>query len=164
MAGWGRRIRAALGMGFTWAAAWFAAGVLLARVPGFYSDLPFALLFAPLGFITGIIFSGILVAIASRRTFDGVSLPRFAGWGAASGLLLSGIFVVGAVLRGASAWGEFLVFGPALAISSAACAAGSLALARRAERRELATPGGDEAGPELTEGEKRELLGRRAPS
>ena len=56
-----RRIRAAIGIGLTWAAAWFGAGILLARVPGFYSDLPFALLFAPLGFVTGVIFSGILV-------------------------------------------------------------------------------------------------------
>ena len=97
---WGRRIRAAIGMGLTWAAAWFGAGILLARVPGFYSDLPFALVFAPLGFLTGIIFSGILVGIEGRRGFDRTSLSRFAGWGAASGLLLSGIFVVGAALRG----------------------------------------------------------------
>src|SRR5256885_7059050 len=76
---WGRRIRAAIGMGLTWGAAWFAAGLLLARVPGFYSDLPFALLFAPLGFVTGIIFSGILVGIESRRGFDRTSLSRFAG-------------------------------------------------------------------------------------
>ncbi len=75
---WGRRIRAAIGMGLTWGAAWFGAGILLARVPGFYSDLPFAVLFAPLGFVTGIMFSGILVVI-ERRRFDRVSLPRFAG-------------------------------------------------------------------------------------
>jgi hypothetical protein len=133
---------------------------LLARVPGFYSDLPFALLFAPLGFITGIIFSGILVAIEGRRKFDRMSLPRFAGWGAVSGLLLSGIFVVGAALRGASLWREFLTFGPALAIASAVCAAGSLAVARRAERRELPGPSGDPDEAGLTEQEKRELLGR----
>jgi hypothetical protein len=64
-----------------------------------------ALLFAPLGFFTGIIFSGILV--------------------------------VGAALRGEALWGEFLLFGPALTAAGAVCAAGSLALARRAERREL---------------------------
>jgi len=134
---WGRRIRAAIAMGFTWAAAWFVAGVLLARVPGLFSDVPFAILFAPLGFVTGILFSGILVAIEGRRGFERLSLSRVASWGAASGLLLSGIFVAGAALRGASAWGEFLVFGPPLAVASAVCAAGSLAMARRAERREL---------------------------
>jgi len=157
---WGRRIRGAIGMGLTWGAAWFGAGILLARVPGFYSDLPFALLFAPLGFVTGIIFSGILVVSERGRSFARMSLPRFAGWGAVGGLLLSGIFVAGAALRGGALWGEFLVFGPALAISGAVCAAGSLAMAKRAERRELPGPSGNPAEAELTEDEKRELLGR----
>jgi len=157
---WGRRIRAAIGMGLIWGAAWFAAGILLARVPGFYSDLPFALLFAPLGFVTGIVFSGILVAIEGRRRFDRMSLSRFAGWGAVSGFLLSGIFVVGAALRGGPVWGEFLVFGPPLAMAGAVCAAGSLAVARWAERRELPGPSGDPAEAELTEDKKGELLGR----
>lgn len=100
---WARRIRAAIRMGLTWAAAWFAAGVLLARVPGFFSDLPFALVFAPLGFMTGVLFSGILVAIEGRRGFERMSLSRFAGWGAASGLLLSGIFVIAVAVRGGDA-------------------------------------------------------------
>jgi hypothetical protein len=152
---WGRRIRAAIGMGLTWGAVWFGAGILLARVPGFDSDLPFALLFAPLGFVTGIIFSGILVGIEGRRGFDRTSLPRFAGWGAASGLLLSGIFVVGAAFRGAALWGEFLVFGPPLAMASAVCAAGSLAVARWGERRELPGDSRHPAEAELTEDEKR---------
>ena len=157
---WGRRIRAAIGMGLIWGAAWFGTGLLLARVPGFNSDLPFALLFAPLGFVTGIIFSGVLVVIERRRRFDRVSLSRFAGWGAVSGLLLSGIFVVGAALRGGALWGEFLVFGPPLAMASAVCAAGSLAMARRAERRELRGPSGDPAEAELTKDKKGELLVR----
>jgi hypothetical protein len=157
---WGRRIRGAIGMGLAWGAAGFGAGILLARVSSFDVDVPFALLFAPLGFLAGIMFSGILVVIKDRRGFDRMSLSRFAGWGAVSGLLLSGIFVVGAALRGASLWGEFLVFGPGLATASAVCAAGSLALARRAERRELPGPSGDPAEAELTEDEKRELLGR----
>ena len=157
---WGRRIRAALGMGLTWGAAWFGAGLLLARVPGFYSDLPFALLFAPLGFVTGVVFSGLLVAIEGRRRFDRMSLSRFAGWGAVSGLLLSGIFVVGAALRGQSIWAEFLVFGPPLAIASAVCAASSLAMARRAERRELGGPSREPAEAKLTKDAHRELVGR----
>jgi len=156
---WGRRIRAAIGMGLTWGAAWFGAGILLARVPGFYSDLPFALLFAPLGFVTGIIFSGILVAVERRRRIDRVSLARFAGWGVVSGLLLSGIFVAAAALRGGSAWGEFLVFGPSLATASAVCAAGSLAMARRAERRELPGPSGDPAEAEPARRPRRSVRG-----
>ena len=157
---WGRRIRGAIGMGLAWGAAGFGAGILLARVSSFDVDLPFALLFAPLGFFAGIIFSGILVVIEGGRGFDRMSILRFAGWGAVSGLLLSGIFVVGAALRGEALWGEFLVFGPVLATASAVCAAGSLAVARRAERRELPGPSGNPAEAELTEHEKRELLGR----
>jgi hypothetical protein len=160
MKNWWRRIRASVGMGLIWGVAWFGAGILLARVPGFHSDLPFALLFAPLGFVTGIIFSGILMGIEGRRGFDRASLSRYAAWGAASGLLLSGVFVLGAALRGAALWGEFLVFGPPLAIASAVCAAGSLAIARRADRRELPGDSGHPAEAELTEDKKRELLGR----
>jgi hypothetical protein len=146
-------------MGLTWGAAGFGLGALLARVPGFSSDLPFALLFAPLGFATGIIFSGILVAIESRRKVDRISLPRFAGWGAMSGLLLSGIFAVAAGFRGENLWREFLLFGPPLTMASAVCAAGSLAVARWSEKRELRSSP-DPAKAELTDDEKRELLGR----
>ena len=129
-----RRIRGAIGIGLTWAAAWGVAGGVPARVPGFDSDLPFPLLFAPLGLVTGVIFSGILVAIERRRSFDRLSLSRFAAWGAVSGLLLSGIIVVAAGLRAESMWDEFRLFGPPLVLGSAASAAGSLALARRAQR------------------------------
>jgi len=145
---WGRRILAAVGMGLTWGAAWFAAGIVVARVPGFYSDLPFALLFAPFGFVTGILFSGILAAIEGRRRLDRMSLSHFAAWGAVSGLLLAVFF---AALRGKTLGKELLVFGLPLAIAGAVCAAGSLAMARRAERRELGGP---------SEDAKRELLGR----
>jgi hypothetical protein len=147
-------------MGLIWGVAWSAAGALLARVPGFYSDLPFPLLFAPLGFVTGIIFSGILVGIEGRRGFERASLSRFAGWGAASGLLLSGIVVFAAALRGGDWWGEFLLFGPPLAMAGAVCAAGSLAIARRAELREVPGDSGHPAMDERPHDGKRELLGR----
>ena len=131
---WVRRIRAAIGMGLTWGAAWGLAGGLLARVPSFYSDLPFPYLFAALGFATGVIFCGI-AQTERRRAMRRASLWRSAGWGAVSGLLLSGIFVVGAALRGGAVWREFLTFGPPLATAGAVSAAGSLAVARRAELR-----------------------------
>jgi hypothetical protein len=155
---WGRRIRAAIGMGLTWGAVWSVAAAVLARIPGFNTDLPLPFLFAPLGFFSGVVFSAILVAMAGRLRFDRMSLSRFAAWGAVSGLLLSSVAVVGAALRGGPVWGEFLLFGPALAIASASCAAGSLALARRAERRELSVASGALIDAQLTEDEKRELL------
>lgn len=137
----GRRIRGAIGTGLAWGAAWFGAGILVARVPGFYSDLPFALLLAPFGVATGVIFSEILVVIEGRRGLDRLSLSRFAGWGAVSGLLSA---VVVAALRGETL--EVSVFGPVLALAGGACAAGSLAAARRSEVATLPGPSGGPAG------------------
>jgi hypothetical protein len=130
---WRRWIGAAISTGLTWAAAWFAAGFLVARVPGFFSDLPFAIMFAPFGFVTGIVFSAILIVLEHRRRLDRLSPWIFAAWGAASGLLLAAFF---AALRAQSFGREFLVFAPLLALASAICAAGSVAVTRRAERRE----------------------------
>ena len=128
-----RRIRGAIGMGFTWAAAWSAVGFVPRWVFGIESDLPFPLLFGALGFIAGGTFSGILMLTESRRRLDQLSLPRFAAWGAIGGLLLSALFV-----RGASyGLGEVLAITTTFAVACAVSAAGSLAIARRAVRREL---------------------------
>jgi hypothetical protein len=152
---WLRRIRGAIGMGFTWAAAWFAAGFVPRWVFGFNADLPFPLLFGGLGFIAGITFSGLLVLTEGRRRLDQMSLPRFAGWGAMAGLLLSALFVRGASLG----WGEVLAINATFALACAVSASGSLAVARRAVRRELPDSRGDTAEGELADHEKRNLLG-----
>src|SRR5919204_531474 len=151
---WLRRIRGAIGMGVTWAAAWSAVGFVPRWVFGIYSDLPFPLLFGGLGFIAGVTFSGLLVLTEGRRRFDQMSLPRVAGWGAMGGLLLSALFVRGASLG----WGEVLALAPTFALACAVCASGSLAVARRAVRRELPDIRGDTAEAELTDHEKRKLL------
>lgn len=130
---WLRRIRGAIGMGFIWAAAWSAVGFVPRWVLGINSDLPFSILFGGLGFIAGVTFSGLLVLAEGRRRFDQMSLSRFAGWGAVGGLLLSALFVRGASLGG----GEVLAISTTFALACAACASGSLAVARRAVRREL---------------------------
>jgi hypothetical protein len=93
---WLRHIRGAIGMGVTWAAALFVVGFVPRWVFGFNADLPFPILFGALGFIAGVIFSGLLVLTEGRRRFDELSLPRFAAWGATGGLLLSALFVRGA--------------------------------------------------------------------
>src|SRR5262249_43028420 len=102
-------------------------------VLGITSDLPFPILFGGLGFIAGVTFSGILLLTEGRRRFDQMSMPRFAAWGAAGGILLSALFVRGTSLG----WSEVLAISTSFGRASAVCASGSLALARRATRQEL---------------------------
>ncbi len=71
-------------------------------------------------------------SLALARRADEMSLPRFAAWGAVAGLLLSmpllsalGFSLVNVVLAGVQA------------LMCAGCAAGSLALARRADEMSL---------------------------
>jgi hypothetical protein len=127
-------------MGFTWALAWFGAGMVLLLIVGpDAADVPFPLGFGMFGFLAGATFSVVVGMVEGRRSFDQMSVPRFALWGAVGGLLLSGAFILAAGLDG----GLILVLGPVFALSSAASAAGSLALARRADDRELLGSGSD---------------------
>jgi len=161
MGTWTRRIRGAIGMGITWAAAWSAAGGVPRWVFGVNTDAPLPLVFGVFGFIAGVIFSGVLVLTERRRRFDQMSLPRFAGWGAVGGLFVSALVAKAASLG----WGDVLALAPTLAGASAVCAAGSLGLARRGVRRELAESGGDAAEAELTDRreERPRQVARRAP-
>ena len=151
---WLRRIRGAIGMGFTWAAALFVAGLVPRWVFGFNTDVPIPLVFGVFGFFAGVTFSGLLVLAEGRRRFDQMSLPRFAGWGAMGGLLLSALWARAVSLG----WGDVLAIAPTFALASAVCASGSLAVAKRAVRRELRDTRGGTAEAELTDQEKRKLL------
>jgi hypothetical protein len=162
---WLRRIRGAIGMGLAWGLAWFAAGMvmmlgalLLTGSTG--ADVPYPLGFGALGFFAGVFFSGILGLLGGRRRFDQMSLPRFAGWGAAGGFLFSAVFVLVVSFSEGPAFLSNLVFlGPIFAAAGAGCAAGALALARRAEDKEFLKASGDVAGVGFGEGEQRDLLG-----
>jgi uncharacterized membrane protein YdcZ (DUF606 family) len=143
---WVRRIRGAIGMGFTWGVAWSVAGFVLAVVTRFQADAPFPLIFGVLGFVAGIIFSVVLALTEGGRKLDQMSLPRFAWWGVMGGLLLSAVFAKAASLG----WGDMLAIVPTFAVASAVCASGSLALARRAESRQLPDSRRDAAKAELT--------------
>ena len=150
MGKWLRRIRGAIGMGITWGVAWGVVGSVPRWLFGFNTDVPFPLVFGVLGFIAGVIFSGLLMLTEGRRGFDQMSLPRFAAWGAVGGFLLSAIFTRAASLG----WADALAIAPTFAVASAICASGSLALARRAGMRELP----DIRRDELADHEKRKLL------
>jgi hypothetical protein len=138
---WVKRVRGALGMGLTWAVAGSGAGAIISLGfvvrTGSRPDAPFPIMLGALGFVAGVAFSGVLRLVEGRRRFDQMSLSRFAAWGAGVGLALSGIFFL-AVSRGDPAFLRyFVVVGPVVAVAAAGCAAGSLALARRAHDREL---------------------------
>ena len=158
---WLRRVRGVVGMGLIWAVGGMGVGGLIELLD---NVLPGGLAMASAvdmwpqtlaipGFIAGLVFGAVLAIVGSRRRFDELSLPRFTAWGAVAGLLLGGLTMVLGIRA------------PVLAVTittlgSAVAAAGSLVLARFAERRELLSAGADVTEAGLTEGEARQLLGR----
>lgn len=149
MARWLRRLRGAIGTGLTWGSTWFGAGMvimlgalLLTGSTG--ADIPYPIGFGALGFVAGVTFSGVLGLIEGSRRFEQMSLPRFATWGAAGGFLFSVLFVSAVALaEGPAFLANLAGLAPLFSVAGAGCAAGSLALARRAVDRELLETGED---------------------
>lgn len=150
-----QRVRGAIGMGVIWAVAWSAAGAVPRWLFGFNTDAPLPLIFGVLGFFAGVMFSGLLALTESRRSFDQMSLPRFAAWGAVGGFLLSALWARAISLG----WGDVMAITPTFTLASAVCASSSLALARRAGRRELPPAGQDDADARLADRETGKMLG-----
>ncbi len=151
MTRWTRRLRAAIGMGATWALTWVAAGLVIGASSVVMPSLPwhrfFEIFDAPLpalalpGFIGGALFS-LVVGVAGRKLrFEQLSLPRFTAWGAVGGVLLAFVPHTMAALglatlstRFSSPWElTAIIVGP-ITLLSAASACVTLLLARRASR------------------------------
>jgi hypothetical protein len=122
--------------------------------------------FAVLGFVGGAAFSVVLGAIEGRRTFDQLSLSRFAVWGAFGGLMMwaargavgwSVMGLLGSVGVQGLNW-AYAVSGGVIVLLGAGSAAGSLALARSVDDPELLEAGEGVAEVGLTAKEMRELL------
>jgi hypothetical protein len=146
-------------MGLLWAAGGMGVGGLIEAadnvVPGGLQavhvvDMWPQTLAIP-SFLGGVVFAVVLGIAGARRRFDELSLPQFAAWGAVAGLLLGGLAV---------SIGAPVFFAGITTLWSAAAAAGSLALARRAQDRELLAAGADPGEAGLTEAEARQPLGR----
>jgi hypothetical protein len=146
-----RRIRGAIGIGLTWGAAWFAAGLVFMLVAAPHPENPFFVAWGVLGFVAGLTFAGLLGIIERRRGVDQLSLKRVAGWGAAGGLTLAVIVQV------AGLSGDFLLLAPLFALAGAGCAAGTLALARNGDERHLLHPSAGLPKPILTGRERGKL-------
>ena len=155
---WTKRGRAAIAIGLTWGAAWFAAGMVLLLIVGIgAADVPFPLFFGMLGFFAGVTFSGLLGLFARRRKFSQMSLPHFAGAGALGGVLLSGI-----VNFAAGPTADLLMLGSIFGLAGAVSASGTLALARRTERQESLDSGAESDKPSLGRDVISKRLGRRS--
>jgi hypothetical protein len=148
---WLRRIRGAIGIGLTWAAAWFGAGLvfMVAVVP--HPENPFFVAWGALGFVAGLTFAGILGIIERRRGIDQLSLKRVAGWGALGGLALAVIVQI------AGLTGDFLLLAPLFALAGAGCAAGTLTLARKGDEQQLLRSSADRPETILTPDDRRKL-------
>jgi hypothetical protein len=157
-----RRIRGALGIGLAWAFAWFAAGMVLLFIVGpDAADVPFPLGFGALGFVAGVTFSGVLGLMEGRRSFDQMSLPRFAGWGALGGLLFSVAFVsaVAIFAEGPSFLWNLTFLGPIFAGVVGVSAVGSLAIARAGDDGSLLATGEEMRDAAFSKEEAQDLLG-----
>jgi len=161
-----RYVRGALGMGLIWAVGFSIVGNALnafewlfqgGATPNLLLEIPMG---AMIGFIGGGVFSVALALAGRRRRFDEMSLPRFAALGALVPSL--GLVALG-VLDGGFEWlftPDALGTATYVVLMSAGFAAGTLALARKAEDGRLLEDGADVAAVGLTQEEKRELLGR----
>ena len=108
-------------------------------------------------------FSGVLSLAAHRRRFDELTLTRVAALGAVGGVFVS--LVPAALIAGGLGTPSVPVvaltlslMGP-FAIGGAIAAAGSLALARVSDDRDLLESGREVADVGLSSEEERELLG-----
>ena len=142
---WVKRVRAAVVLGLVWAAVWAPVAVLVGLIidPDGSMDEMWVAIGAYPGFVGGVVFSIVLATAARRRTLAELSLPRVAMWGAAAGLLVGSLpFIFGTPAVGIPLWVLGATVIGSMTLLSAASAAGSLALARRGETRELPAPRG----------------------
>lgn len=140
---WMRRVRGAVGMGLTWALVWAPVAVLMGMAvdPDGSMDEMWPAIGAYPGFLGGVVFSTVLAIAARRRRLDELSIVRVAAWGAVAGLMVGVLpFTIGESASEIPLWQLATVVIGSITLLSAASAAGSLALARRAEKRDV--PGG----------------------
>lgn len=142
---WLRRVRGAVGLGITWALFWAPVAVLIGFIidPDGSLDEMWPAIGAYPGFLGGVLFSVVLGIAARHRRLEELSIPRVAAWGALAGLMVGTLpFLIGDSSSD-RVWLLAAVVIGTITTLSAASAAGSLALAQRAERRAMQDSGID---------------------
>ena len=158
---WLRRIRGAVIIGLIWAVVWAPIGVLIGMIvdPDGSMDEPWLLVGAYPGFLGGVAFAALLGAVGRRRRFGELSVPRFAAWGAAAGLGVGGLWLALASASDPPRWALNAVVVGSVTLLSSISAAGSLALARRAQKGATVGASAHRRDAPLGDGESAELLG-----
>lgn len=163
---WLRRIRGVIGMGLTWALAWgiVGGGLMEAVVDprGEILDMWPQTLAIP-GLITGMLFAGMLALMPGRRRIDDLSMRRVALWGATAGAALAALALAAGALPAVPLLLRAGVIVLPMVGLSAASAAGTLLIARRAARAERLPPGQPEALISRTTDPERSALPPRMP-
>jgi hypothetical protein len=145
---WLRRIRAAVTMGLIWAVPWAVVAVLIGLVvdPDGSMDEMWPAIGAYPGFLGGVLFSIVLSVAERHRRLGELSVRRFGAWGAIAGLVIGVLpFMLGTPSAEIDVARLATVVIGSFTLMSAVSAAGSLALARRAEKREMLRAGGTRA-------------------
>ena len=156
---WLRRLRGVLGIGTLWGVAGTALGTVAGLIVSVSGGLPlldtlveFGLGAGGLGFVLGSGFAGVLTMLERRRTLDELSPGRAALWGGMAGAaaaLVVGISLLpelGAILSVRQLVLLFVAAPGSYGALSAALAAGTVALARRAPAELDSGPTCDEEG------------------
>lgn len=142
---WFRRVRGAIGLGITWALFWAPVAVLIGFIvdPDNSLDEMWPAIGAYPGFLGGVVFSILLGIAARKHRLHELSIGRVAAWGAAAGLMVGTLpFLIGEPASDRVWLLATAVIGTITTLS-AASAAGSLALAQRAERKAMGETGVD---------------------
>lgn len=145
MGSWLRRLRGALGNAVTWAVAWggvgaalglyFGIGALPMGVSIWQAIVGTAASLAAAGFVAGGSFAVVLGVMERNHTLADLRVPRLALWGAVAGMLVPTVQLLVSGFPGGMTT-AMIVMG-ITGLMGAGCSAGSLALARRADRAEL---------------------------
>lgn len=131
---WFERIGRAAMMGLAWGGAWVPVGALAGRL--IVGELEPEHIGGPLyaGFLCGAIFAAVAGIAAGRRRLHELSLPRAGGWGAVSGVLAGGLWLVLVLASGdPPQWSLTAAVVGSLTLMSAVSGVGSALLARNAK-------------------------------
>jgi hypothetical protein len=126
-----RVIRGVIGTGLSWALGWAGLFAGIGAVFGAHSVLRLALSQGFVGFIAGSAFGVILSIVERHKKLEDLSTGRVALWGGLGGLLVAGSL---SLLGGGALVWPFMVI---IAVSGAACSAGTIAIAKRAGDSQL---------------------------